>query len=254
MKLNPSSLLIGALLSVGAAAQTLPQAEEILDRFIEVTGGKAAYRAQTTQVWTGTITIPAQHLNGPEVRYYARSGKLYDVTEMPTVGKIESGVANNHAWMKNTITGPRLKSGDEEEEARRDAHFNLPADWREVYPQTETTGIETVEGEECYRVVLTAPAGPAETQYFSKSTGLRLRTTMSYTSFAGIYSTDELFFDYKPFGGVLFSTRQKVTIGEQAMEVLISDIAVNVPIPPETFDPPADVKALLAPPTKARKK
>ena len=46
-----------ALASSQLSAQDLPKAETILDRFVEVTGGRAAYQKHTHEKMTGTIVV-----------------------------------------------------------------------------------------------------------------------------------------------------------------------------------------------------
>ena len=51
-------LTAGLLCSPGAparAADTLPKGEEILDKFVDATGGKAAYEKVRNEKWTGTF-------------------------------------------------------------------------------------------------------------------------------------------------------------------------------------------------------
>src|SRR5882757_7574647 len=102
-----------ALPAVWAADQALPKAETILDRYVEVTGGKAAYEKHTRDTMTGTISFPAQGLSGKLTRYAMAPDKEYSVVELGPIGKIESGFSNGVAWEKSAILGPRIKSGEE---------------------------------------------------------------------------------------------------------------------------------------------
>ena len=89
--------------------------------------------------------------------------------EIDGVGKIESGMDNGVAWDKNPMLGPRIKNwrGKGPGAARRD--LQRVVHWRELYPKVETTGTETVDGELCYKVVLTPKEGNPETTYFRKN-------------------------------------------------------------------------------------
>ena len=42
----------------------------------------------------------------------------------------------------------------------------------DLYTKVETTGVETVNNQPCYRVVMTPPKGKPETRYFDQKTGL----------------------------------------------------------------------------------
>src|SRR5712671_4532754 len=160
--------LLGAITAAFVTARALPKAETILDRYVEVTGGKAAYEKHTRDTMTGTISFPAQGLSGKLTRYAMAPDKEYSVVELGPIGKIESGFSNGVAWEKSAILGPRVKSGEELEQAAREAHFNEQVEWRKSFPKAETTGSETVNGEECYKVVLTPPMGKPQTRFYSK--------------------------------------------------------------------------------------
>jgi len=226
-------------------AQPLPKAETILDRYVEVTGGKAAYEQHKTEVLRGTVSFPAQGLTGQLTRYAAAPDKEYSTVELGPIGKIESGVANGIAWEKSVILGPRVKDGAEKDQAIRQGRFNAHLAWRTIYSKVETAGVETAEGEECYKVVMTPATGKPETEFFSKKSGLLVKTTATAASPMGEVDVEVVVSDYKDFGGVLVPTRSKQKAGGQQLEVSVTSVGVNEAIPPELFNPPADVKALI---------
>jgi zinc protease len=247
---NPMRLIwLCALTAVLAAAQApapaLPSAATILDRYVEVTGGKAAYEQHTSEIMKGTIAFPEQGLSGQLTRYAMPPDREYSVVELGPIGKIESGVVNGVAWEKSAILGPRLKSGDEKDQAIREARFNAPVEWRDVYSKVETAGTDMVNGEECYKVILTAATGKPETEYFSKKSGLLLKTTATAVSPMGEVPVEVEVSAYKSFGGILYPTRSKQKAGEQELDITITDVSLNEPIPTDYFELPADVKALM---------
>jgi hypothetical protein len=248
---KPTRLIRFGVVAFGMAAsglsiaQPLPKAEAILDRYVEVTGGKAAYDQHKTEVLRGTIVFPAQGLTGQLTRYAAAPDKEYSMVELGPIGKIESGVADGIAWEKSVILGPRVKDGDEKDQAVRESHFNAPVEWRKIYSKVEATGVETAEGEECYKVVLTPATGKPETQFFSKKSGLLVKTTATAASPMGAVDVEVTVSDYKSFGGVLMPTRSKQKAAGQELEISIGNVGVNEAIPPDIFDPPADVKTLI---------
>ena len=237
--------MLAAATAALVTAQALPKAETILDRYVEVTGGKAAYEQHSSEILIGTIAFPAQGLSGRLTRYAMAPDKEYSVVEMGPIGKIESGVFNGVAWEKSAILGPRVKTGDEKDQATREARFNAPVDWRNIYTKAETAGTEAVNGDECYKVTLTAATGKPETQYYSKKTGLLLKTTATALSPMGEVAVEVEVSDYKDFGGVLYPTRSKQKAGGQELDISITSVSLNEPIPAEYFQLPGDVKALV---------
>jgi zinc protease len=236
--------VVGALAGAFAAAQPLPKAETILDRYSEVTGGKTAYQKHTHETMTGTISFPAQGLGGKLTRYSTAPDKEYSALELGPIGKIESGFNDGVAWEKSSILGPRVKSGDEKDQAAREALFDSQVGWRKIFPKAETLGSESVNGEDCYKVLLTPPTGKPETRFYSKKSGLLLKTTTTAVSPMGEVAVEVEISDYKNFDGVLFPTQSKSKMGAQQMDMVITGLSFDQPIPAGIFDLPPEIKAL----------
>lgn len=228
-------------------------AAAILDRYVEVTGGKAAYQRLTSEVIEGTLSLPEQNLSGKLIRYALPPDKEYSLVDMPQVGKFESGFTNGVAWDKTSMMGPRVKTGEEMLQAQREARFNSALVWRTIYVKAEAAGVETVEGEECDKVILTPKAGKPETQYYSRVTGLLVKTVMVAASPMGDVNAESIVSNYKPYGGILYPTRSVQKAGQQKVELNVTKVTFNEPIPAEYFETPAEIKALVGKPVKVAK-
>jgi outer membrane lipoprotein-sorting protein len=247
------SLFAGALLASAqpAAKETLPTAESILDRYVEVTGGKAAYEKVKSSVSSGTMEIPAQNISGKMTIYAAAPDKQYVVTEIGSVGKIEAGSNGEVFWEKSSMQGPRIRKGAEADLYRRGATFNAPLFWRKLYQKVETTGTDTVDGKTCYKVALT-PNGSSKADHscYDKESGLLVRANMTMTSPMGELEIESRFSDYRKNGEVLGPHVITQHFGGQMIQIKIDKVELNADIPPEKFSMPDDVKALITPPAK----
>jgi len=237
--------LLSAALSIEAADAPLPKAETILERYIEVTGGRKAYEKHKSESSTMSMEFIGKGIKGTGVRLTDGSNS-YESMTLDGVGKIDTGVQNGVVWESNAITGPRVLQGAEKADRLRDATFNSALQWRTLWKSAETTGIETVEGEECYRVVLTPAEGKPETSFYSKKTGLLVKKARVVASQMGEMPVEVFASDYKSFDGVLMPT--KVSQRMMGNEILVTqgDVKFNTAIPAEKFEPPADIKKLLA--------
>lgn len=235
------------LLACGPAfAQGLPPAGSLLDRFIEVTGGQAAYDARKSEIAHGTVELAAMGLKGKVTRYAGANDSYRLVMELPGIGTMETGVKDGVVWERSELLGPRIKSGTERAEALREAKLNANARWRELYPKVETTGEEVVDGEECYKVLMTPEEGPAETLYLSKRTGLAKKMTAVASTQMGDIPAEILFQEYKDLGGILTPSKVTEKAAGQEITITIDAVEVNPQIPASRFDLPADVAALAA--------
>jgi zinc protease len=241
-----------ALPAAWAADEALPKAETILDRYVEVTGGKAAYEKHKTELGTGTMTFTAQGLKGSISRYAAAPNQAYAVIELEGIGKIEQGTSGDVAWEKSAIMGPRVKSGEEKTQALRESIFNEPIRWRETFLKAETVGRETVEGEDCYKVVLTPKEGKPETSYYSKKSGLIVKSEIMAVTQMGEMNVEMVVSAYKEFDGVKVPTRMLQRAAGQEFVIAIDNVKYNESLPADRFEPPTEIKALLNKPAEKK--
>jgi hypothetical protein len=227
-------------------AADVPSAEAILDRFIEVTGGKAAYEARKSEAVNGTVEFAAMGLKGTMVTYYQEPDKYYMAMDLAGVGKIETGLIDGVAWENSVLQGPRIKTGEEKAQAVREAAMNGTYRWRDFFAKAETAGEETVEGEPCYKVVMTPAQGHPVTMYFEKQSGLMRKTSVVAASQLGDIAADSISTEYRRFEGILEPAKVTEKLAGQEFTVTIDTVKGNQPIPAEKFALPDEVKALLA--------
>ncbi len=228
------------------SADAPPAPEAILDRYVEVTGGKDAYEKRKTEVVHGTVLIAAMGLKGSMVEYFEEPGKYYMAMDLAGVGKIESGVNDGVAWDNSVLQGARIKSGEEKAQAIREADMNSLYHWREIYSKAEFAGEETVEGEPCYKLVLTPAEGKPESVYFEKKSGLMRKTSVVAASPYGDIAAESISTEYRRFDGILAPSKVTAKMAGQDLTITIESMQANQEIPAEKFALPEEVKALLA--------
>lgn len=234
------------LFAICACAQSSPTAEQILDRYVEATGGKAAYEKLRSEVSSGVMDMKAQGIKGRMTGYRNSANSSYSVVEVDGVGKIEEGVANGVVWEKSPLAGPRVKTGEERAFALREAMLAKDLKWRDVYGKVDLTGEDTVEGAACYRVTMTPKdGGRPETRFYDKQTGLLKKVSLIAATQMGDLPVETLMYDYKEFGGVKMVTRTVTKMAGQEMTVTLSSVEFNKEIPASRFAMPAEVKALV---------
>jgi hypothetical protein len=168
-----------------ARQDKLPTAAQVLDRYVKVTGGPAAWRAKEVE----TDDIEGRTLDGTRVVLRAsvtvsRSGNSISQIRVPQIGS--EGIYKGVAWATTHFSGPRIKTAMEREEAMRDSHILEEADWRSWYPNAKVEGIETIGSRLCYKVALRPagvekpvgvekPAGVEKNEWFDIASGLLVR-------------------------------------------------------------------------------
>jgi hypothetical protein len=231
--------------AAGLAADPLPSAASILDRYVQVTGGRQAYEKRKTEISHGTLEYTAIGIRGSVTRYAAEPDKYYAILDIEGLGKIEMGVSGGVAWESTDLLGPRLKTGVERAEAIREGNLNSTVNWRKLYPKVENAGIEIIDGEECYKVVMTAAEGQPIIGYYQKKSGLQVKISTVATTQLGEIPVDLIASDYKNFGGILEPAKVTQKTGPQEFTITLDSVEVNPAIPPEKFALPDEVRKLV---------
>jgi hypothetical protein len=165
--------------------------------------------------------------------------------ELAGIGKLRDGFDGQVAWSSNSIQGPHVKEGVERAQALQSSQFNAELNWRDVYTKAETTGVETVEGKECYRLVLTPKEGPPMTQFFDKQSGLLVKMTMTAQGPTGEIQVESILSDYRNEGDILIPHKIAQKAVGMDFSQTIDSVKHNVEIPKDRFDLPDEIKALV---------
>ena len=228
-----------------AQQDKLPKAEDVLDKYIEVTGGKAAYAKLDNRVTKATMEITGQGLKFSMTIYTAKPNKMYSLVESEVYGKIEKGTDGDVVWETNMVTGPQIKTDQERSFILRAATFDALVNWRKLYKKAETVGTETIDDKPCYKIVLTPTEGLPETRYYDLATNLLLKTELSLELPMGTIPMENYTGDYKKVDGILLPHQTRVMVMGQQRVMTIESIEHNVKIPKDRFKLPAEIQALV---------
>jgi hypothetical protein len=228
-----------------AAAQGLPKGEEILEKYIAATGGKAAYEKCKNRIAKGTLDIASAGIQGPMTIYAAAPNKMYMEAELGGIGKIEDGTDGQVAWSISAVQGPRLKKGAEKVSTLRNADFYGVINWRKRFKKVECVGEQSIDGKPCYKLELTTPEGQLHTHYYDKSSNLLLKSTTTQETQNGKLPVESSFSDFKKVDDLLmpFKTKQKV-LGQEVV-IALEKVEQNVKLPENRFDLPDEIKKLV---------
>lgn len=227
----------------GAAAQDLPPAKQIIDRYAEAVGKGAAarqnFRHMVAEMSTpaGTMTMDMKS---------ARPNKFVVSMEMAGMS-MRSGYDGARGWSLNPMAGAQLMQGKELEQLARqadfDSNFNLAAN----FPSMTTVERATANGSPCYRVRMVSASQDTVFACFDVGTGLMSQMQSRQETQMGPTETTINMLDYKDFGGMKMPTRTVTQMEGQELTTTVKSVS-NDPIDPAAFEPPAEVKALMTQP------
>ena len=237
------------LLSPGVVESTqnheLPTGREIMDRYLEVTGGLEALAKLNNRVTTATMEMKGMGLKATITTYQARPNKMYTSVQIPNIGTIERGTDGSVFWEKHPFMGLRIMEGKERALMLLLARFD-EADYQKVYESVECVGVEEVAGEACYKVILTPKEAEPLCYYFSKRSGLLVKSEFTLEApLAGQINVETLLSDYKEIDRVLWAHKAVETTKLMVSHITTERIEHNVMLPADRFDLPAEVREKL---------
>jgi len=230
--------------SLCAAPATFPTAGSVLDRYVKVTGGAAAWHAKRSE----RDEIEGRTLDGERVVLRAtvaisRRGDSFSGIQVPQ--KASEGVYNGIAWALSEFSGVRIKNGMEREEAMRDARMLEEADWRSLYPKSRIAGIETVAGQRCYKVLL-LPSPVEKAEWFSVSSGLLVRRASYEISTSGDTPAGYTVEEWTEHDGIVQPRVMLAWRGDFQYRLTILSTAFNTHPQREDFAYPPEVAEYVA--------
>ncbi len=224
-------------------AEGLPTGAEVMDRFAEVTGGKAHDKIRT-RVVKGKMSMPKMGLEGELTLYQEKPNKLYVHADLPGIGTVEQGFDGKVAWERTQMMGPRLLADDERTELVEQATIDAERHWRDFYDKAVTVGLEDVGGKPAYKVVLICKTGTRKTSWFDKESGLLVKTSARIKSAMGEMPTVGRLLDYREVDGIKMPFENQTEMMGQKQIVTIDSVKQNVELPKDRFDLPSDIAAL----------
>jgi zinc protease len=240
-----AALLAAAAGSLLAAADDLPKADAILDKYVAVTGGKAAYEKIHSEIMVGTLEVSAMGFKAKVTQWSAEPNLSYSETEITGIGKIQEGSDGKVAWSSNSMQGPHVKEGLEKAQATQASTFNSELHWKNIYKSVETQAVESIDGKDCYKVVLTPAEGPAVTHYYDKESGLLAKILLTTAGPMGQVPVEIVPSDYRKEGEILVPHKIKHTAAGQELSTTVESLTINAAMPPGRFDLPEEIRALL---------
>lgn len=250
---EPSARLGAALAFADepAAAAKLPSGEEVLENYVKATGGRDAYAKLQNRTSSGSVDIPAANIKGTVVTMQAAPDKARVTMDLPGVGKSEQGSDGETVWEKNPVTGVRILEGAERDMMLRQLKFNAELNWKDSYTSAETVGVEEVEGKPAYKVKLTASDGSIVHNFYDKESGLLVKSDSIYKSQMGDLPISVMIGEYKEVDGIKVPMLATQTLQGMQMKLVTDTVKHNSELAADTFELPAEVKALKAKTTTA---
>lgn len=229
-----------------SAEGKLPSGKDVLEKYLEKTGGRETYGKITSRVSTGKLEIKAAGISAAVTIAQGGDGKFRVTTDIKGMGVQEQGFDGTTAWETSPMAGPRILTGEEREDLLGEVPLNSELKFAENFTSIETVGEETVGDKPAYKVLLKTKSGSESTRWYDKTSGLLVKTAQVSKSAQGEIKIESYPGDWRPVDGVLMPFATKQVAAGQEYTLTVEKVEQNQAIAPERFTAPEDVQKLVA--------
>ena len=224
------------VLAAAATAPTSPPTvDQILDKYVEALGGRAAILRLNSRVSKGTFEATEEGVAGSVENYAMAPNKWLFVLEVPEQGALKQGFDGMVAWKSHPGAGVSEMAGQELSNARRNAVFHQPLRLRELYPKMSLQGEDKVGERAVYKIEADPGDGSLRRFYFDKDSGLLLRTTIERDTRKGRSAVELLLEDYRVVDGMKLPFTVHQSSPEMRFTIRYNEIVHNVAIDDAKF-------------------
>ena len=245
MKRTVMTMLIGLAVAATVAAggfgqkDATPTVDQILDKYVQAIGGKAAVEKQTSLTAKGSFEIPAMGMGGNAEVYAKAPNKVLIIVDVSGVGLFQQGFNGTVGWASDPTQGLREKSGAELASTKIEAEFHKELKFKQLFAKIEFKGKEKVGEKDAYVLLATPTGSSAQKMYFDTQTGLLLRTDAEQETPEGKTPVEEYLDDYKDVEGVKIPFTRRSVLPQMTFVIKLTDVKTNVTIDDAKFNKPS---------------
>ncbi len=222
-----------------AQAADSPTAEEVIAKYLEAAGGKEAIAKVKNRKATGMLLLKGMGVEADITSYTAPPNAWTEIFLGP-FGAVERGMSDGVAWEVHPSEGPRILTGDDFADMKRQSSLSLLSEWEKFFSSVEYAGEESIDSVAYHKLVFTPEDGGKVEQYYNTESGLLFLSRSAQNG----KPTESRLSDYKAVDGVQIPHKIEARGGPYEIELTLDTIEHNVEIPADRFALPAQIKEL----------
>ncbi|MBS1796887.1 MAG: hypothetical protein JSS81_23880 [Acidobacteria bacterium] len=223
-----------------APPPALPAVKDIIDKYVQAIGGRAAIEEIQSRYMKGTVTLSPMGVNGTVEAYAAAPDKSYQKLTLAGLGEFIEGFDGTTAWSVNPLQGNRDKTGDELTQTKLTANFYREINLDKLYPKMEVKGVEKVGDRDAYVVVATPAGLDPQTFYFDKESGLLVREDATMISPQGKMAVKTFSDDFRAVDGVKMPFKIRAVMPQFEIQTTLTEIKNKVKFDNAIFTKPKE--------------
>lgn len=203
-------------------------ATDVLSSYIDAIGGRDRVSAVSDLKISMAMSLQGMDIN---IEMFQKSpGKFYQATSM-NGNVISMQVVNGDQGKMKTPMGEQILEGESLKQLQESANIFPELNYSEDGMELKLEGLETINGKETYKLVVTKPSGNSTTIFYGVKDGLKYKEVSKTPQ--GVVSTT--YDNYTNVDGIQFPMAMKQVLGPQSFDIEVTEVAVNKGIDDSKF-------------------
>lgn len=224
-----------------------PSAQQLLEKYVQASGGAAAIDKVTSRVMNGTIDFGGRSL--PIDIYNKDPEKRISFTHM-TGGDSVTAFNGQEGWLGMPGRPLRAMEGSDLDAAAIDADLHLPTHLEHMFSRMRVRGTEKIGDKDAYEVVGQREGKTPMRLYFDQQSGLLLRMVRYGDTALGWLPTEIDYADYREADGVKLPYRWTLARPNGRFTIQVTEMKQNIPVDDAKFVKPAAPQEGIKAPAK----
>jgi photosynthetic reaction center cytochrome c subunit len=212
-----------------------PSPDQLLEKFVQASGGAPTIDKITTRVMNGTIDFGGKSL--PIEIYCKDPEKRISFTHMPE-GDSVTAFNGQEGWLGSPGRPIHQMSGSDLDSAAMDADLHLPIHLKQMFTDLRLRDSEKIGDAEVYVVSGERRGSTPVNLYFDKNSGLLVRLVRYGDTALGWLPTQIDYADYRDANGVRVPYRWTLARPNGRFTIQVKDLQQNVPVDDAKFVKP----------------
>ena len=217
-----------------SAQESLPTAEQVLDKYLAAVGGAEALHKIKSRVQKGTVDTGGEQY---PIEIYSEGPEKRLSISHASFGESITAFNGQAGWLA-TPRGVHPMNGSERQSARIDAQIYFPARIRELYQEFKVLPGETIDGRATFLVNAAGLSTPPLRLFFDQQSGLLLRLVRYTETPLGRNLAQVDYADYREMEGVKSPFRWTLARPNGRFTIQVKEARNNVPIEDAKFAKP----------------
>jgi hypothetical protein len=218
-----------------SAQESLPTADQILDKYLAAAGGAEAFHKIKTRVQKGTVDTGGEQY---PIEIYSEGPEKRLSISHASFGESVTAFNGQAGWL-STPRGVHPMNASERQSSRIDAQLYLPVKLRALYQEFRVLPGEIIDGHATFLVTASGASTPPLRLFFDQQSGLLLRLIRYTETPLGRNPLEVDYADYRDAGGLKIPYQWTLTRTNGSFTIRITSVQQNVPIDEKLFVMPA---------------